>query len=65
MVNNIFPIGMGTFRIDLNNKQESLKTVIIFIFIFLLGFFAGYFTNSFAKGEEINKNTNSTYIVNR
>ena len=28
MINNIFPIGIGTFRIDLNNKEESLNGLV-------------------------------------
>ena len=28
MINNIFPIGIGTFRIDLNNKEESMNGLV-------------------------------------
>lgn len=28
MIDNFFPIGIGTFRIDLNNKEESMNGLI-------------------------------------
>lgn len=56
---------MKVYDKEMYNKQESLRTVVIFIIVFLLGFFAGYITNSFTRENEIeDKNTNSTYVMN-
>lgn len=53
---------MKVYDKEMYNKQETLKTTIIFIVVFLLGFFAGYITNSFTS--ETHKNdTNNTYIT--
>ncbi len=53
---------MKVYDKEMYNKQESLKTTVIFIIVFLLGFFAGYITNSFTK--DVNKEVNNnTYVI--
>ena len=53
---------MKVYVKEMYNKQESIRTVIIFIIVFLLGFFAGYMAHSFNETHNPD-NTNSTYIV--
>ena len=53
---------MKVYDKEIYNKQESLRTIVIFIVVFLLGFFAGYMAHSFNVTHEP-ENTNSTYIV--
>lgn len=53
---------MKVYDKEIYNKQETLKTTIVFIVVFLLGFFAGYITNSFTS-QTHKDNTNNTYIV--
>jgi uncharacterized membrane protein YbjE (DUF340 family) len=53
---------MKVYDKEMYNKQESIRTVIIFIIVFLLGFFAGYMAHSFNETHKPD-NTNSTYIV--
>ena len=53
---------MKVYDKEIYNKQESVKTVIIFIVVFLLGFFAGYMAHSLNETREL-ENTNNTYIV--
>ena len=53
---------MKVYDKEIYNKQESLKTIIIFIVVFLLGFFAGYVAHPINEAHE-QKNTNNTYIV--
>lgn len=53
---------MKVYDKEMYNKQETLKTTVIFIAVFLLGFFAGYITNSFTS-ETHESNTNNTYIT--
>ena len=48
---------------EMYNKQESLKTAVVFIVVFLLGFFAGYITKSFTNEPVKENNTNNTYVV--
>ena len=53
---------MKVYDKEIYNKQESMRTVIIFIFIFLLGFVAGYYAKGFNDTQK-QENTNSTYVV--
>ena len=53
---------MKVYDKEMYNKQESLRTVIIFIIVFLLGFGAGYYAKSFNDTEK-QENANSTYVV--
>lgn len=57
-------MSMKVYDKEMYNKQESLKTTIIFILVFLLGFFAGYITSAFtietAKEE---KNNSNNYVI--
>ena len=53
---------MKVYDKEMYSKQESIKTIIIFIIVFLLGFFAGYMAHSFNEEHE-KENTNNTYIV--
>lgn len=53
---------MKVYDKDMYNKQESIKTIIIFIVVFLLGFFAGYMSHSFNDSHE-SQNPRGTYIV--
>jgi len=55
-------INMKVYDKDMYNKQESMKTIIIFIVVFLLGFFAGYMSHSFNDSHE-SQNPKGTYIV--
>lgn len=55
-------ISMKVYDKEIYSKQESLKTIIIFIIVFLLGFFAGYMAHSFNETHQP-QNTNNTYIV--
>ena len=55
-------ISMKVYDKEIYNKQESIKTIIIFIVVFLLGFFAGYMAHSLNENHQ-NESTNSTYIV--
>lgn len=54
---------MKVYDKEMYNKQESLKTAVVFIVVFLLGFFAGYITNSFTNEPVKENNTNDTYVV--
>lgn len=54
---------MKVYDKEMYNKQESLKTTVVFIIVFLLGFFAGYITKSFTNEPVKENNTNSTYVV--
>lgn len=60
-------MSMKVYDKEMYNKQESLKTAVIFIVVFLLGFFAGYITNSFTTETEKNNenNVNNYSIENR
>ena len=53
---------MKVYDKEMYNKQESIKTVIIFIIVFLLGFVAGYYAKNFNDTQK-NQDTNSTYVV--
>lgn len=53
---------MKVYDKEIYNKQESIKTIVIFILVFLLGFFAGYIAHSVNDNHKLG-NTNSTYIV--
>lgn len=55
---------MKVYDKEMYNKQESLRTAVIFIVVFLLGFFAGYITNSFTiETEKNNENNVNNYSV--
>ncbi len=54
---------MKVYDKEMYNKQESLKTAVVFIVVFLLGFFAGYITKSFTNVPGKENNTNNTYVV--
>ena len=58
---------MKVYDKEMYNRQESLKTAVIFIVVFLLGFFAGYITYSFTNetAKEEKSNTNNYEIENR
>ena len=53
---------MKVYDKEIYSKQESIKTVVVFIIVFLLGFFAGYMAHSL-NDEHQQENTNNTYIV--
>lgn len=53
---------MKVYDKDMYSKQESIKTILIFVIVFLLGFFAGYMSRAF-NDSHISQNANSTYIV--
>ena len=55
-------ISMKVYDKEIYSKQESIKTVVIFILVFLLGFFAGYIAHSVNETREL-ENTNNTYVV--
>lgn len=54
---------MKVYDKEIYSKQESLRTIVIIIVVFLLGFFAGYMAHSYNESNEIDNNTNSTYIA--
>lgn len=55
---------MKVYDKEMYNKQESLKTTVIFIVVFLLGFFAGYITYSFTnETAKENKNNSDNYTI--
>lgn len=53
---------MKVYDKEIYNKQESLRTIVIFIVVFLLGFFAGYMAHSL-NNNHLAENTNNTYFV--
>lgn len=55
-------ISMKVYDKEIYNKQESIRTIVIFIVIFLLGFFAGYMAHSFNE-TRLQEHTNNTYVI--
>lgn len=53
---------MKVYDKEIYNKQESMRTIIVFIVVFLLGFFAGYMAHSFNETHKL-ENTNNTYVI--
>lgn len=53
---------MKVYDKEMYSKQESLRTIIVFIVVFLLGFFAGYMAHSFNINRSA-ESTNNTYFV--
>ncbi len=53
---------MKVYDKEIYNKQESIRTIVIFILVFLLGFFAGYMAHSFNETHS-QEHTNNTYVI--